>query len=399
VRTVSRLMWGAALAFFILTAVPCAGLAQEINVGVLLPLTGNLSEFGAIEHNAFHLAAREINENGGIRGSNIRLIVQDTGGDPEMGRSALLSLVEENGVVVVGGGCSSNVTWQCGALTQKLRVPFLVNTASADKITEQGWEYVFRLNAPVTEYEDALVSFMAKAARPKTAAILYADTFMGRKRSRNFSRLCKKKLGIRVVHKEAYGTDTVDYEEILERVRGKDPDLVYMVSYLMDASMILLQARDTGLGPRMFVGGTADFTHQEMRDYIGEATDYVLSSVPWAPGVNYPGARAFCERYAEHYFCAPDYHAAQAYAAMYVIADALKRSVSLGAKDIREALAETDMMTAFGPVKFISYGKKTQQNRVSTYLCQWINGRLQIVWPREVASVRYVYPAPNLTLK
>jgi branched-chain amino acid transport system substrate-binding protein len=53
------------------------------------------------------------------------------------------------------------------------------------------------------------------------------------------------------------------------------------------------------------------------------------------------------------------------------------------------------MMTVFGPVKFVSYGKKTQQNSLPTYLVQWINGKLEIVWPKEVATARYVYPAPE----
>jgi branched-chain amino acid transport system substrate-binding protein len=62
---------------------------------------------------------------------------------------------------------------------------------------------------------------------------------------------------------------------------------------------------------------------------------------------------------------------------------------------VRDALSETEMMTVFGPVKFVSYGKKTQQNSLPTYLVQWINGKLEIVWPKEVATARYIYPAPE----
>jgi len=50
------------------------------------------------------------------------------------------------------------------------------------------------------------------------------------------------------------------------------------------------------------------------------------------------------------------------------------------------------MMTVFGPVKFISYGKKTNQNKLPTYLVQWINGKLELVWPTNVATKPYVYP-------
>jgi len=87
-----------------------------------------------------------------------------------------------------------------------------------------------------------------------------------------------------------------------------------------------------------------------------------------------------------------EYHGAEAYAAAYVIADALKRTKSLQADDVRQALLATDMMTVFGPVKFIAYGKMTNQNKLPTYLVQWIDGNLELVWPENTATKPYVFP-------
>ncbi len=80
---------------------------------------------------------------------------------------------------------------------------------------------------------------------------------------------------------------------------------------------------------------------------------------------------------------------------MYVVADALKRAKELTTQGVREALVATDMMTVFGPVKFISYAKKTQQNQLPTYLVQWQKGALETVWPKDVATKPYVYPGPS----
>jgi branched-chain amino acid transport system substrate-binding protein len=77
-----------------------------------------------------------------------------------------------------------------------------------------------------------------------------------------------------------------------------------------------------------------------------------------------------------------------------VIADALKRAKELTPAGVREALVKTDLMTAFGPVNFISYGKKKQQNSLPTYLVQWQKGKLETVWPKDVATKPYVYPMP-----
>ncbi len=50
------------------------------------------------------------------------------------------------------------------------------------------------------------------------------------------------------------------------------------------------------------------------------------------------------------------------------------------------------MKTAFGRVKFVSYGKKSNQNKVATYLVQWQKGKLECVWPKEYATAKYLFP-------
>jgi branched-chain amino acid transport system substrate-binding protein len=69
--------------------------------------------------------------------------------------------------------------------------------------------------------------------------------------------------------------------------------------------------------------------------------------------------------------------------------------MELTTEGVREALVTTDMKTAYGPVKFVSYGKKKQQNSLATYLVQWQKGVLETVWPKEFATKPYVYPVPD----
>jgi branched-chain amino acid transport system substrate-binding protein len=137
------------------------------------------------------------------------------------------------------------------------------------------------------------------------------------------------------------------------------------------------------------------FTIQESYRYAGEASAYLFSQGLWSSDLPYPGAGNYYDKFFEIFGSAPDYHGAQAYAAMNVIADALKRSKSLTPKDVREALANTDMMTVFGLVKFISYGKKTQQNMLPTLLLQRLQENFRVVWPKNIASKKYVFPVPG----
>ncbi|MEJ5363594.1 MAG: ABC transporter substrate-binding protein [Desulfosoma sp.] len=365
--------------------------ADTLKVGIILPITGAKANFGEIEKLSFEMALQEINAAGGINGKKLEFLFEDDTGRPEVARSAAEKLITKDKVLMLGGGYGSSETFAIAGVAQQNRIPFLVNTGSDDKITEQGWEYIFRLNPPVSEYPKALESFLTEVVKPKTAAILYENTNFGSSGSQEFKAICER-LGIQVVVDEGYEHGGVDFKPILVKVKDKNPDLVYMISYVMDASLLMRQAMELRIKPKLFVGGAAGFTLPEFPKNAGKAAEKVFSATLWYQTLKYPGAMDYYNKFVATYKKDTEYHGAEAYAAAYVIADVLKRAKSTSADDIRKALSETDMMTVFGPVKFISYDKKTNQNRLPTYLVQWIDGRLELVWPKELATKPYVYP-------
>jgi branched-chain amino acid transport system substrate-binding protein len=364
---------------------------DAVKVGVILPITGPKAKFGEIEKQSFEMALEEINAAGGINGKPLELVMEDDTGRPEVARSAAEKLITKDKVVMLGGGYGSSETFAIAGVAQQNRLPFLVNTGSADKITEQGWEYVYRLNPPVSEYPKALESFLVEVVKPKTAVILYENTQFGSSGSKKFAKTCES-LGIKVLLTEGYEHGGVDFKPLLVKVKDANPDLVYMISYLMDASLLMRQSMELKFMPKLFVGGAAGFTLPEFPQNAGKASEKVYSATLWYQTLPYPGAMEYYAKFVKKYGKPTEYHGAEAYAAAYVIADVLKRTKSMGADDIREALAATDMVTVFGPVKFHAYGKKINQNQVPTYLVQWIDGNLELVWPKEQATKDYVFP-------
>jgi len=193
-------------------------------------------------------------------------------------------------------------------------------------------------------------------------------------------RQCKK-IGLRVVAKEAYEAEVPDFKHLLTSINARKPDLLYMIcsGTGTDASMIVTQAKEMKLNARLFVGGGVGFTLSEFQKDADDASDYVFAVTLWEPSVNYPGVRDYYSNFVKKYNEPTEYHGAQAYAAMYVIADALKRAKYHTPHGVRDALSETDMMTIFGPVKFVSYRKKKLQNKIPTLLGQWIHGKFGVV--------------------
>lgn len=364
---------------------------DSIKVGIILPLTGGQAAFGEIEKNSFEMALDEINAAGGINGKKLDFVFEDDTGKPEVARSAAEKLITKDKVVMLGGGYGSSETFAIAGVAQQNQMPFVVTTGSADKITEQNWNYVFRLALPVSEYPSALESFLVEVVKPKTTAILFEDSNFGSGGSRTFEETCNR-LGIKVLLNEGYSKGGVDFKPLLIKVKQANPDLVYMISYVMDASLLMSQSRELRLYPKLFVGGAAGYTLPEFPKNAGKAAEMVYSATLWFQTLPYPGAMEYYQKYVKKFNKDTEYHGAEAYATAYVIADTLKRAKSLNPKDVRDSLAATDMMTVFGPVKFISYGKKTNQNKLPTYLVQWINGKLELVWPTNVATKPYVYP-------
>jgi branched-chain amino acid transport system substrate-binding protein len=88
----------------------------------------------------------------------------------------------------------------------------------------------------------------------------------------------------------------------------------------------------------------------------------------------------------------PDYHGAEAYSALLVAADVLRRAVSYRPENIRTALDSTDLLTPFGPVRFTSYEKFERQNRLTTQVLQIINGKFECVWPQSHTYANFIAP-------
>ena len=125
-----------------------------IKIGTISPNTGSMAAYGDAVTKAWELAAKEINEKGGINGSEISLIKKDDQMDPTETLNAFNALVSENVVAVLGSvssGCTSAIT----ASANEENVILVTPTSTADSITTTD-DYIFR-----TCYAD---SFQGKIA-------------------------------------------------------------------------------------------------------------------------------------------------------------------------------------------------------------------------------------------
>ena len=372
---------------------------DAVKIGVILPLTGSEAMFGEMEKNSFEMAYEELKAAGKttVGGKEIKLMYEDDQGKQDVAKSATEKLVNQNKVNMLSGGYSSACTNVIAGSAQSMNTPFLIVTGSSDAITKQGWQYVFRgTAAPASKYTIAFWDMLEKVVKPQNVAIIFENTDFGSSSAKGFRDECQKR-GINVVFDQAYEHGAIDFKPMLANLRSTNPDMIFATSYVMDASMIVKQMKELDFNTKLFVGNGAGYTMPEFYENAGAASDYVASTTLWVPNVAWPGASDYFNKYKQKYGKEPDYHGAQAYATMYVIADALSRAKEMNAAGIQQALKQTDLKTIMGPIKFEDWEGFTNQNKPNTYVVQWQKGKLDVIWPENVKSANYVYPVPKWT--
>jgi branched-chain amino acid transport system substrate-binding protein len=392
----SRIVWKIlSFVFFayVTGLLPAFAFCENLKVGVLLHLTGDLTDFGQMQKDSLLIAQEEM-RNRYDEVKAVELIFQDTPTRPEQVCASVENLINKERVAIIIGGTSSAAAWEAALAAQSYKIPFLITGSTEDKLTEQGWEYVFRLNPPLSEYGNGLLWFLSEVVKPRTIAVLRAKGFTGRLSSSEMIEYCRK-AGYEIVFDHVYDETTTDFRPVLRQIKEKDPDIITMASFLNDAVHIMRQSKELDINPLLFVGLGGGFTLPQFGELAVDAANCVCAVSVWNPSVPYVGSREYYEKYLKIHSARPDFHGAEIYAAMEVFGDALHRCESRDPEGLRKALLSTDMTTIIGRVKFISYGKKTQQNRLPTYLVQWIDGDMKTVWPPAVARHKYIYPFPG----
>lgn len=382
-----------AMSLLLLVLMPLGALAAEFKLVVPLPLTGKQAKFGEIMKKSYEMAAEEINASGGIAGTTLVLGFEDSTGKPETARAIVEKLIEGGQPVIVGeytSACAKAVA----AVAEERKTPYLIVASADDAITQQNYRYVFRQNPVNAHYADAFVGFMAEVVKPKTIAILYETSAFGTSGG-DAMEADATKHGIKVVLKEKYEAGAPDFKPILSKVKSLQPDVIYMVSYVMDASLLMKQIKELRIDAKLFAGGAAGFAIPEFVDNAKDAAEYVISATLWTPKLAYPGATSYGEKYKAKYGDYPSYHGASAYASLFVLKSAMSGTRDWSAEGIRNGMKAVDMQTAFGPVKFEDKEGYQNQNFVETLAIQVQNGEFETIWPKAHASKPYIFPVPK----
>lgn len=369
---------------------------SEVNVGVILPLSGANAQFGINSRQGLELAADEINAAGGIKaldGAKLKLIVADATSQPTTAATVAQRLITQNRCVALIGAYASSLTLAVSEVTERRGIPLLTMSFS-DVLTERGFKHIFQVVSKGSvlgraQYDYA-ASVVAGASEIKKIALLYEDTAYGTSQAVGV-RNAAKAAGAQIVLDEAYPLGITDVTPLISKLRGSDAQIVFPISYLNDSLLIIRVMRQQRLTMPV-VGGAAGYVIPDFAKALGQYSQAVLSIAP----ANYDQAPEYTERYRKRFGTFMPHEALEHAVCAGVLAQALEVAASDKPEAVSKALRAQKYdqgwaaVMSGGGVHFDASGLNTMAQPI---MVQWQDNELVSVWPQALAKGRVISAA------
>lgn len=368
-----------------------------VKIGVLMPFSGTSARQGEVGRMGIDMAVEEINADGGIKsmnGAKIQVIYADSQSDATVGVTETEKLINVEKVDMMLGSFNSAVTLPCTAIAEKYKIPWVVNSATSDAITEQGNKYTFRayyVNSTGTDQEIQMISDLGVAQGDpiKTVAILYEDSEGGQTWAAGIRTACEK-YGITIVFDEGYPPGSTDFTTPIVKMKSANADAILDFSYTSEAILVAQAIADMELKPKLLVGWGGHVSPEFASNDFAEGW---ISMLSWCDDLNDPDSLAFVKSHKAKYGEDPEPVAANGYNDMWMIKEVLELAGSVEADAVREAFlnikidgGKANIVKGTGPVVFDANGQNPNASQMGA---QYINGKIRSIWPIEYANPDY----------
>ncbi len=393
------------LAAALLAAGGLAAAAEaEVVLGAAVSLTGKYSTNGKNTKDGYDLAVQRINEMGGVKvggkAYKLRVVYYDDESTSARGAQLVERLISQDGVQFVLGPYSSALTKAIAPVTEKYRIPMIEGNGADRGLFTSGYKYLFAVLNTSDYYLRAAINLVGeetqKAGRdPKALKVAIAVE------NDNFSQDVRdgvvedaKKWGMQVLVDDKLPPDLNDMAATLAKVKALKPDILVVSGHAKGAALAVRQIAEQ----RLYVAALA-LTHCDSAQVIekfGRMAEYALCGSQWDRTLSYSDrwfgtAENYAQRFEKEFKYPAPYEAAESSASVLTFADAIERAGSLDRDKVRDAIARTDMMTFYGPIRFDAAGRNVAKSMV---LYQVLDGQYRVVAPAQWASAKLVHPAP-----
>lgn len=402
-----------------LAAVVASGSAaaqdNEIRIGIMMPLSGPAARSGQETLEAAKLYYDIVNGSHDIPlpfaktqgipskgGMKIRLIIEDHGGRPERGAAIAERMITQDKVHLLQGAFHSAVAAPASQVAEKYGIPFVTGGSESPALTERGFKTFFSVTPTANDIAKDFFTFIQDMAKEKnvrlrTLGVIHVNDNWGSSLAQASEKMYKQ-YGFETLSTISYSPQASDLRSEVLRLKADTPDVLLQASFDSDAILAVRSYQALAFTPKAILAMGASFATPDFIKALGKNADYAFSHTKFDSALIQKRKAAgqvskmFEERTGKPIWDAP----AREFTASQTIADALQRAKSLAPADIVAALRETniDGANTISPYKGVKFNEKGQNVLASGLITQIQGGQHHPVWPKDLATKEYVFPAP-----
>ena len=348
-----------------------------VKLGIVSPMSGPNARYGAFSLRGAQLAAKEINDAGGVDGRKIAIFSADSQGTPVEGVSATRRLIDRDKVDFVIGDVSSSVTLAMQPVVEDAGVLLLNAASSNPKITYGagvgGFKWTFR-NYPTDENRALVVAQYAAEKKGLTKfAVLSVDNDYGRS-AIEFTKKYLPRFKGQIVTEDYYKEGEVDFRSVLAKICDSGAQAIIMYGLADTTPIVARQMTEVGIAGKLPLIGNGEFNTEKTIKSAPKALEGAVEAAAWLPAWDLPKSKAFVEKFTGEYREAPNNHAYVHWETVHLLAKAVDEANSVDRAKVRDALSKIKYDSAVGEVTFDDHN----QARLPMILLEIENGKPSI---------------------
>jgi branched-chain amino acid transport system substrate-binding protein len=312
--------------------------AQDIKIGVLAPATGPFTAIGTIDvKNGLELAAKEINDAGGVLGRKLVLIYEDGESNPAAATQKAEKLFQVEKVDFLTGTVHSGVTLAVGQVAERNGRLMATTVSFSNAITgDKCSPNVFRVNPSAGMQAAALALWTAQQKKEPNIFYLGPDYEMGRSTVAEFKKKAGE-LGAKEVGEVYAPLNAKDFSQYFGQIRAAKPDILYTSTAGTDSSRFITQLQEYGVTGFQLIGASSAVTTENI-GAMGKAAENFVTGAGYSAEIDTPANKAFVEKFRAATKRDPNLYAADSYGVLYFYKAAAEKAKSIETDKLREAM-------------------------------------------------------------
>ncbi len=296
--------------------------SENIPIGVAVAQTSNVALLGQEQVMGAKIAEQYFNQQQGVNGTPIKIILQDVAGDEQGAINAFNTLINKHKVVGIVGPSLSQQAFAADPIAQRAKVPVLGPSNTAKGIPQIG-DYIARVSAPVAEVApNAVKKALTINPELKKVAVFFAqnDAF-SKSESETFQETVQQQ-GLELVTVQKFQTTDTDFQTQATAAINLNPDLIIISGLAADGGNLVKQLRELGY-QGLIIGGNGLNT-SNIFPVCQAKCDGLLIAQAYNPELNNSINQAFREAYLAENQQEPPQFSAQAFTGVQIFVETLR---------------------------------------------------------------------------